>query len=72
MITEPYQIMDRKQRERDYKRKITAEKLLRKEEQMRMNLQHSLKNAKTLPAITTDTHGSTVPQNWYHVRMDQH
>ena len=36
-----------------------------------MNVQHSLKNAKTLPAITTDSHSSIVSQNWYHIRMDQ-
>ena len=64
--------MDRKQREREYKRKKNAEKLFRKEEQMRTNIQRSLKNAKTLPAITTDSNGSIVPQNWYHIRMDQH
>ena len=63
--------MDRKQRERDYKRKKAAEKLLRKEEQMRTNLQHSLKNSKTLPAITKDSNGEIIPQNWYHIRMDQ-
>ncbi len=61
--------MDRKQKEKEIKRKKTAEKLLRKEEQIRMNLQHSLKNAKNLPAITTDSNGSIVPQNWYHIRM---
>ena len=64
--------MDRKQREREYKRKKTAEKLLRKEEQMRMNIQNSLKHSKTLPAITKDSNGEIVPQNWYHIRMDQH
>ncbi len=64
--------MDKKQREGEIKRKKTAEKLLRKEEQTRINFQNSLKNAKTLPAITKDSHGSIVPQNWYHIRMDQH
>jgi len=64
--------MDRKQREREYKRKKAAEKLLRKEEQMRMNIQNSLKHSKTLPAITKDSNGEIVPQNWYHIRMDQH
>ena len=63
--------MDRKQREREYKRKKNAEKLLRKEEQMRMNIQQSLRNSKTLPAITKDSNGEIIPQNWYHIRMDQ-
>ena len=64
--------MDRKEKEKEIKRKKSPEKLLRKEEQTRINFQNSLKNAKTLPAIKTDSHGLIVPQNWYHIRMDQH
>ena len=61
--------MEAKERER--KRKAAADKLLRKEEQNKLNTKNSLKNAKTLPAQTLSD-GTFEPQGWYHIGMGQH
>jgi len=53
--------MEAKERER--KRKAAAEKLLRKEEQNKLNTKHSLKNAKTLAAQKLSD-GTFEPQGW--------